>query len=179
MGMPAAPFSTAAIARLLEASAIAIAGEASALGDLARVRPAPEDWSANEVIGHLIEAERRGFNGRIREILSAAPGTESALTTWDQPTVAAARNDRATATSDLLHELAELRADSIDLLHGLDTEALARRGIHPRVGPLRVDEIAQEWIHHDREHLKQLLDVTRAFAWNGMGAAQRFIDPSA
>ncbi|MFN8622386.1 MAG: DinB family protein [Chloroflexota bacterium] len=167
------------LARLLEASAIAIAGEAFALGNLARVRPAPEDWCANEVIGHLIEAERRGFNGRIRLILSAAPGTEPFLPAWDQPGVAAARKDGEKATADLLHELAELRADSIDLLHGLRPDDLGRRGSHPKVGPLRVDELAQEWIHHDREHLKQLLDVTRAFAWNGMGAAKKFTDPTA
>ena len=42
-----------------------------ALGDEAGWRPEPGEWSANECVGHLIEAERRGFAGRIRAILAA------------------------------------------------------------------------------------------------------------
>ena len=80
-----------ALTALLLASAHAIAAEASALGPRARVRPADGAWCANEIIGHLIEAETRGFNRRIRAILA---DREPVLETWDQPAVAAARDDR-------------------------------------------------------------------------------------
>lgn len=169
-----------AIAALLLASAHAVAAEASALGARARVRPRDGEWCANEIVGHLIEAERRGFNGRIRAILAPAEGEpEPALVGWDQPAVAAARRDELKETTDLLAELADLRADSLALVRGLGPADLGRRGLHPRVGPLAVDDIVHEWVHHDREHLVQLLEVSRTFAWAGMGAARRFSDPSA
>jgi len=57
---------------------------------MAAWRPAPEEWCVNEVIGHLIEAERRGFGGRIRTILGADnPGLEG----WDSAAVARSRGD--------------------------------------------------------------------------------------
>ena len=54
------------IADLLAASAATVVAELRALGAEGGWRPAPGEWSANECVGHLIEAERRGFAGRIR-----------------------------------------------------------------------------------------------------------------
>ena len=48
--------------------------ELTALGADGGWRPEPGEWSANECVGHLIEAERRGFAGRIRTILVGGPG---------------------------------------------------------------------------------------------------------
>src|SRR4029077_6966579 len=84
------PLEPAAIAALLEASLATIEAEVAALGAAASWRPAPGEWCANEVVGHLIEAERRGFAGRIRIILASE---RPALEGWDQPAVAAARHD--------------------------------------------------------------------------------------
>lgn len=170
------PLTPDAIAALLLSSAHALAAEATALGPRARISPAQGEWCANEIIGHLIEAENRAFNGRIRVILAMS---EPDLATWDVPAVAAERDDRTKDTSALLEDLADLRADSLALVRGLTEADLARRGVHPRVGPLSVGELLHEWAHHDREHLVQLLDVSRAFAWAGMGAARRFTAPDA
>ena len=168
--------SPAAIAALLLSSAHAIAAEASALGPRARQRPREGDWCANEIVGHLIEAEQRGFSGRIRAMLETH---EPTLVRWDQPAVAAARRDHEKDTAQLLTELADLRADRLALVRDLTDDDLVRRGIHPTVGPLTIAEIANEWVHHDREHLVQLLEVSRAFAWAGMGPTRRFTDPNA
>ena len=71
--------------------------ELAGLGAAAGWRPAPGEWSANECVGHLIEAERRGFAGRIRRIVDAAKGDQPHLPpdleAWDPPAVAAARRD--------------------------------------------------------------------------------------
>ena len=48
--------------------------DASRSGDDGGWRPAPGEWSANECVGHLIEAERRGFAGRIRRSSPTATG---------------------------------------------------------------------------------------------------------
>ena len=51
---------------------------------------------------------------------------------------------------------------------------MGRVGMHPAVGPLRVDELLGEWVHHDRNHIRQMLGVTQARVWAQMGNARRF-----
>ena len=67
-----------------------------------------------------------------------------------------------------------LRGEGIALVRTLTQDDLARSGIHPDVGPLRVDELLGEWVHHDRNHVRQLLAVTQARVWGQMGNARRF-----
>ena len=169
------PLSPAVIAGLLVASATTITAEMDALGEYGGWRPAPGEWSANECVGHLIEAERRGFAGRIRQILSAdSPDVPARLVAWDESAVAEARRDHARAGAELAAEFAALRAESVALVLGLGPDDLARFGMHPEVGPLRVDELLGEWVHHDRNHVRQMLAVTQERVWSQMGNARRF-----
>lgn len=162
------------IAELLVASAASAMGELLALGDEAGWRPGPGEWSANECIGHIIEAERRGFAGRIRAILAAPPEAPAQLETWDPPAVAEARRDDLRAGSELAAEFDALRTESVRLILRLKVSDLTRVGNHPDVGPLRVDELLGEWVHHDRNHVRQMLAVTQARVWSQMGNARRF-----
>jgi hypothetical protein len=133
--------------------------------------PAPGEWCVQEVIGHLIEAERRGFAGRIRIILN---DDDPALETWDQAEVARQRHDCARDGKALLDECMRLRADCVTLVAGLRPADLLRSGRHPKVGPLRIGELLHEWIHHDRNHLRQILASVQSCVWPHMGNAQRF-----
>jgi len=165
-------FSPALAAGLLRGSAAMLASEVRALPpELARARPADGGWCALEVIGHLLEAERRGFAGRIRLLL---PGDEPRLETWDPPGVAAARRDRERVPEDLARELLDVRERGATLLEGLTPADLARGGEHPDVGRLTVGDLLHEWVHHDRAHLRQLVELTQGFAWPHMGNARRF-----
>jgi DinB family protein len=166
----------ARIADLLEAAAATILAELEALGPEARWRPAPGEWSANECLGHLLEAERRGFNGRIRRILAE---DKPVLQGWDQVGVAVARRDHERLPVELLAEFLPLRADSIDLVRSLRAEDLSRTGMHDRVGELAIGDLLGEWVHHDRNHIRQILAVTQARVWPQMGNARRFVDPDA
>ena len=56
----------------------------------------------------------------------------------------------------------------------LSVADLSRSGRHPRVGVLSIGDIVSEWIHHDRNHLKQMLTNVQAYVWPQMGAAQGF-----
>lgn len=160
------------VARLLESAAAAIRAEFSALPDeVLGWHPAPGEWCAKEVLGHLIESERRGFAGRIRLILA---GDEPSLEAWDQGAVARARRDCERPASALLAELDALRHDSAALVAGLGDSDLERGGRHPKVGRLRVGDLLHEWVHHDRNHLRQLLANIQAAAWPHMGNARRF-----
>lgn len=162
------------IAELLAASASTAVAELIALGDASGWRPESGEWSANECVGHLIEAERRGFAGRIRRILAAGGGDPVELEGWDPPAVAEARRDHLRAGAELADEFGGLRAESVKLVRCLGAADMERAGLHPDVGLLRVDELLGEWVHHDRNHVRQMLAVTQARVWGQMGNARRF-----
>jgi hypothetical protein len=166
------PLSPDDIRALLAASLATVEAELSAMPpDVAQWRPAPGEWCANEVVGHLIEAERRGFAGRIRTIIAS---DRPRLEPWDQPAVAAARGDCERTGSEVVAELHAIRTASLELISALRPADLRRAGIHPEVGELRVADLLAEWVHHDRNHVKQLLANTQARVWPQMGNAQRF-----
>jgi hypothetical protein len=51
---------------------------------------------------------------------------------------------------------------------------LDRAGQHPTVGLLRVRDLLQEWVHHDRNHVRQALANVQAYVWPAMGNSQKF-----
>jgi hypothetical protein len=166
------PLAPAVVAGLLQSAVTTLRAELTALPEsVLTYHPAPGEWCAKEIVGHLTEAERRGFAGRIRIILAEETPK---LQAWDQATVARERHDCAQDVKALLDELEELREDSVALVTGLRRDDLARAGEHPKVGRLSVGELLQEWVHHDRNHLRQILANVQAWAWANMGNAQRF-----
>jgi hypothetical protein len=178
VSQPVAPhLDPAWIAELLAATATTVEAELRGLGEVgARWRPAAGEWCANEVVGHLVEADLRGFTGRIRTLLTES---DPAFVGWDQPNVAAARGDCAKSPDELLAEFLPLRADGIELVRQLTSGDLERAGRHNVVGRLTAGEIVAEWVHHDRTHVRQLLAIGQAIAWPEMGNARRFSDPDA
>jgi hypothetical protein len=161
----------AEIVALVRASGDAAVAEARALGDRSNIPPAPGEWSAREVLGHLIEADRRGFVGRVRLVVR---DDRPVFETWDQPAVAAARRDQERELEDLVAEFHAVREDGLGFVASLDAAACARVGLHPHVGELSVSDLLHEWVHHDREHLAQMLAVSQSLVWPAMGNAQRF-----
>ena len=111
------------VAVYLESTCALIEAELKALGDDASWHQAPGEWCAREVVGHIIEAEKRGFAGRIRLIL-ANPGLK--LEAWDQVAVEKERNDCARVTDSLWMEFMGLRHDSVNLVTSLKPTDLDR-----------------------------------------------------
>ena len=175
MSEHAPALSPAEVATLLPVTITVLRGEVGALPDrVVAWHPGPDEWCVKEVVGHLIEAERRGFSGRIRIILGADNPT---FESWDPPAVARARRDCDKPVGALLDELAALRQDGVALVRGLREADLDRGGRHPTVGPLRVRDLLAEWVHHDRNHLRQALANVQAYVWPAMGNSQRFSAP--
>lgn len=168
----APPLTPAAVAPFLRSTIATLTAEVDALPPEALAwHPAPGEWCVKEVLGHLIETERRGFAGRIRIILA---GQEPPLESWDQNGVAAARRDCEHDGRALLGEVTTMRRDSIRLVEGLSAADLARGGHHPTVGHLTVADLLNEWIHHDRNHVRQILANVQAYVWPHMGNARKF-----
>jgi DinB family protein len=164
------------IADLLEASGQAFASTLDALPpEAAAWHPAPGEWCVNECVGHVIEAEKRGFAGRIKTILGA---DEPNLPGWDRVAIARERRDCARPPSELRDELLGIRRESVNMVRSLPPEQTERGGLHPEVGRLTVDELLHEWVHHDGNHLRQALANVQAYVWAKMGNAQRFSQPS-
>jgi hypothetical protein len=162
------------LVRLLHASTNALAAEVWALGTQATTRPAEGEWCANEVLGHLIEADRRGFAGRIRTVLAEERPT---FERWDQPGIAAARRDNLRDPGELIQEFMSAREEDLAFVAELSPTVMGRLGIHPAVGELSIGDLLHEWVHHDREHLAQMLAVTQGQVRPFMGNAQKFGQP--
>ena len=170
-----APLSPARVSGFLRASRDHIVNELTALGDdWARWRPAPDEWSANEALGHIIEADRRGFAGRIERILAVDGVAEQG---WDQIAVAAARRDNDRTVAEILGEFETERAAGIAVVDGLGEADLDRFAIHDRVGRVTVRDLLHEWVFHDRNHIRQIMANAQARAWPAMGNARRFSHP--
>jgi len=160
------------VADVLETSGSAFANLLRSLPPRAASwRPTPSEWCVNAVVGHIVEAEKRGFAGRIRIILES---DEPHLQGWDQPGVAAARNDCDRRPSEILAEFEPLRRESLAMVRSLTPEQLKRGGMHPQVARLTVEEVLHEWVHHDGNHLRQAFANMQAYVWPDMGNAQRF-----
>ena len=173
--MADAPLAPAEVAALLPATVALLRAELAAVPErMLAWHPAPGEWCVKEVLGHLIEADRRGFTGRIRLLLAA---DTPALERWDPPEVARARGDCVKSALALLDELAAMRQDAAALVRGLREADLDRGGRHPTVGLLRVRDLLQEWVHHDRNHVRQALANVQAYVWPAMGNAQKFSAP--
>jgi hypothetical protein len=167
-----APLAPRQAAALLGTMPIVLRAEFEAApGELLGWRPAPEEWCVLEVVGHLIETEERGFAGRIHMILAEE---RPQFTTWDPSAVARERQDERRDPAELLAEFTERRTASITLVQTLTATDLDRGGDHPEVGFLTVNDLLHEWIHHDSNHLRQMLANIQTYTWPSMGNAQRF-----
>jgi DinB family protein len=162
---------TAEVADLLESTCALIEAEMKALGDEGCSFHFKEgEWCVNECVGHIIEADKRGFGGRIKDILAGKP-----LHGWDQTQVARDRKDCERMSQSVFMEFMGLRHDYVTLVRALKSADLDKSGVHPQVGQLRVRDLLHEWVHHDRNHTRQLLNVQQERVFPNMGNSQKFV----
>jgi hypothetical protein len=167
-----AAYDPAEAARLLGAGRMMIESEVTALPPAVLTwRPGPDEWCVLEVIGHLVETEERGFAGRIRAILAEERPQFHA---WDPDAVARARRDAERDPAGVLREFSDRRVASVALVETLTSADLERGGDHPEVGWLTASDLLHEWVHHDANHLRQILANVQVYTWPQMGNAQRF-----
>lgn len=139
--------------------------------DVVNFHPGPSEWCVKEALGHIMEAEKRGFAGRIRTILAE---DDPEFEAWDQTAVERARNDCARDLDELLDEFEKLRAGSVELVTGLTVPDLVKGGTHPVVGYLKVNDLLHEWLFHDRNHIRQMLANVQSYVYPLMGNSQGF-----
>lgn len=165
-------FSPREIAECLRTTAAMLRTELTALpAPVSSWHPAPGEWCIKETLGHLIEAEQRGFAGRIRIILGSH---DPQLAAWDQVALARERHDCDRDLAALLDEFTQLRDASFVLVARLQDTELERGGNHPAVGYMRIADLLYEWMYHDYNHVRQMLANVQSFVWPHLGNTQRF-----
>ena len=171
----ATPLAPAQVAALLAATAASIQATIKALPLVVLTRrPRPGEWCAQEVLGHLIVAEERGFAGRIRAI----PEEElPRFSGWDPDGAANARRDAERDPAEVLGECICRRAAGVDRVERVTATDLERGGDHPEARFLTINDPLHEWVHHNANRVRQLLGNVPAHAWPGMGHGQRFSMP--
>jgi len=117
--------------------------------ELMRAVPKAGEWSALECLQHLLDAERVVFPFRARRLLEGQ----------DFPAYDPDREGTklgAQASPDAMAQgFAQMRADSLQLLTGIEEAALERRGRHPELGEVSLGELLNEWAAHDLVHTMQ------------------------
>jgi DinB superfamily len=115
-------------------------------------RPAPEKWSAAEIIAHLADVEI-AVGWRIRSILGA-PGT--ALQAYDQDAWAIAGHYSKRDPRKALEQFRVLRDTNLALLKMLTPEQWKQFGMHAERGEESIERIVQMVAGHDINHLEQV-----------------------
>jgi uncharacterized damage-inducible protein DinB len=121
-------------------------------------RPARGEWSATEVLGHLLDAEvTLGF--RIRK-LAAEPGAP--IVAWDQDRWTDGLRHRRADARTLAAAYGALRAANVDQVRRMSPAQRRAAGRHPEYGRLRVEQILAHWAEHDLNHIEQIRAALRA-----------------
>jgi hypothetical protein len=126
----------------------ALAAEA---GDRLRKRPTPDEWSALECIGHIVDGELVS-SGRYRWILAH---DEPPLVGYDQDLWVTRLHHNEDDVAKLLSLFEGLRRANLDLWSRTPVNERGRVGIHTERGPESYELTFRLIAGHDRNHLAQ------------------------
>jgi DinB superfamily len=113
-----------------------------------------QSWTAFDVVGHLIHAERTDWIPRAKVILQF--GDTRPFAPFDR--LGHLRESQGKSLGQLLDEFARVRAESLAELRKLNLQPkdLDRPGRHPALGTVTLSELLATWAAHDLTHLHQI-----------------------
>jgi hypothetical protein len=114
---------------------------------------APGEWSAHQVLAHLLQVEQQAFAPRIRRMLEE---TEPELPSFDPEMWMQANYDPSATVEALLEAFQTARAESVDRVRGLDLSGWNRGGYHAERGRRTLQWWVEYAATHAQEHLDQL-----------------------
>jgi hypothetical protein len=159
-----APFDLAEAIRALARTPAALHELLDEVSPAAAVAAPPGQWSAFDVVGHLIDGEETDWIPRARLIL--ANGPETTFESFDRQRHF--ERNRGKSLGELVDEFSWLRDANLATLSAwrLTPGQLALTGEHPELGTVTLQQLLATWVVHDLGHLAQ---VARALAslWAG------------
>ena len=116
-----------------------------------------DTWTAFDIVGHLIFADRTDWMPRLRRILN--DGESVPFDPFDR--LGQVRESYGKTLEQLLTEFGALRDACLKQLRGLNLQPrdLERRGRHPALGRVSASELLATWAVHDLNHIHQLSRV--------------------
>jgi hypothetical protein len=114
-----------------------------------------DNWSAYDIVGHLIHGEKTDWIPRARIILEH--GASRPFTPFDR--WAQFENSNGKNLHQLLDEFETLRMENIEALRAMDItpEKLALKGMHPELGEVDMEKLLSTWVVHDLNHIRQIV----------------------
>ncbi len=118
-------------------------------------RPAPEKWSAREIMAHLADSELVGGH-RCRQIAAEDNPT---LIAYNQELWARNLNYSGRKPKQSLETFRRLRAENYELLKALPESAFERAGNHTEAGRMTLGDLVERIAAHAESHARQLQAV--------------------
>jgi uncharacterized damage-inducible protein DinB len=117
----------------------------------------PETWSPFDVVGHLVAGERTDWVTRLRLILEH--GDQHPFEPFNR--TAMFEESKGKTIAELLDTFATLRAQNLETVRALQLEPadFARRGMHPSLGSVTLEQLLATWVTHDMTHMVQISRV--------------------
>ncbi|MFP5264141.1 MAG: DinB family protein [Blastocatellia bacterium] len=117
----------------------------------------PDSWSVYDIVGHLIHGEETDWIPRAEIILRDGEG--GTFEPFDR--FAMFEKSRGKSLGELLDQFERLRVESLNKLGemSLTPETLKKRGRHPDLGVVTLEELFSTWVVHDLGHIAQIVRV--------------------
>lgn len=140
---------------ILERTPATLSALLSGLPDtLIRATEGDGTWSPYDVIGHLIHGERADWIPRARHILASETRP---FEPFDQ--MAQFTESKNKDLGELLATFADLRRENVAALTAMNLtkDDLGRKGLHPELGDVTLDQLLATWVVHDLDHVAQVV----------------------
>ena len=117
----------------------------------------PDTFSPFDVLGHLVHGEKTDWTARIKLILES--GNTKAFEKFDR--FAMYEESRGKTINQLLDEFEKLRKENLDWLKSLSLTSvdLEKKGLHPVLGEVTLENLLATWAVHDLTHIAQISRV--------------------
>ena len=123
-------------------------------------RAGPDEWSAREILAHLVDDEMYVMRLRLERIIKE---DHPHLTPHDEQKWYASRNTTRDQLEELLADFGLQRAASLGIIKMLRESDWARQGNQPEYGTFTGEEWLGNWVEHDTVHLRQIEGTLRAY----------------
>jgi hypothetical protein len=115
--------------------------------------PVPGEWSAAEIVRHLIAVEDEVWHARLEQLASQP----NPRWPWVEPGLASFPGDDNLDT--VVAAFAARRSETVAQVDRLDEAGWSRTGTHATFGVLDIAALIRRAIDHDEEHLATLEDL--------------------
>jgi hypothetical protein len=126
--------------------------------DVLRWRRSDGDWCIKEIVGHLADAAAIYH----KRLYMMSTQTDPVLEPYDPDGLAKERSYATREIGDMLVELRDARAITVQLLTTLVNWNWARTGQHLEDGRVSIRQLVEHMVDHEAEHLRDIITLRDA-----------------